>query len=141
MIGTITTEPMEEVMKTWMKTGLGIALSALALALPWVMGALLAGPWAAVAPWFDARWLNWLGLVTHKPFTEDYVPVFPWLGVMCWGLALGQWLLRRKRAWLAVALSGPMRGLALMGRWSLSYYLLHQPVMMGGLMLWLRLRG
>ena len=113
----------------------------IALALPWVMGALLAGPWAAVAPWFDARWLNWLGLVTHKPFTEDYVPVFPWLGVMCWGLALGQWLLRRQRAWLAVALSGPMRGLALMGRWSLSYYLLHQPVMMGGLMLWLWLRG
>ena len=50
--------------------------------------------------------------------------------------------LRRQRAWLATAaLSGPMRGLALMGRWSLSYYLLHQPGMRGGLMLWLWLRG
>ena len=44
--------------------------------------------------WFNGKGLNWLGLVARKPFTEDYVPVFPWLGVMWWGLASGQWLLR-----------------------------------------------
>ena len=37
---------------------------------------------------------NWLGLVSRKPITEDYVPLFPWLGVMWWGMAAGQWLLR-----------------------------------------------
>ncbi len=41
-----------------------------------------------------ARALNWLGLITRKPVTEDYVPLLPWLGVVWWGgcraLAAGQ---------------------------------------------------
>ena len=41
-------------------------------------------------PFFDTRWTNWVGLVTRKPITEDYVPVLPWLGVMLWGLAAGR---------------------------------------------------
>lgn len=113
---------------------------ALALGLPAWVEPLLLGPWAAAAPWLDARWLNWLGLVTHKPFTEDYVPVFPWLGVICWGLAAGQWLLARRVAWVAAALPAPGRALALLGRWSLSYYLLHQPVLMALLSLFMLLR-
>ena len=28
----------------------------------------------------DSRWTNWVGFVTHKPVTEDYAPVLPWLG-------------------------------------------------------------
>ncbi|MBC7603197.1 MAG: DUF1624 domain-containing protein, partial [Ramlibacter sp.] len=28
----------------------------------------------------DKPW-NWLGLISRKPITEDYVPVLPWLGV------------------------------------------------------------
>ena len=106
-----------------------------ALALPWAMAAALMGPWAMAAEGFNSRWLNGLGLITRKPFTEDYVPVFPWLGVMWWGMAAGQVLLRRQRAWLAAALPAPVRPLAVLGRWSLSYYLLHQPVMIGALML------
>ena len=39
--------------------------------------------------------------MTRKPVTEDYVPLLPWLGVMLWGLAAGQWLLRTRRAVLA----------------------------------------
>ena len=27
-------------------------------------------------PLFDAPWLNWIGMTTHKPGTEDYVPLF-----------------------------------------------------------------
>ena len=111
---------------------------AAAVALPWAAAALLAG--GVAEPWFNARALNWLGLITRKPFTEDYVPVFPWLGVMWWGLATGQWLLVRRRAWLAVALPAPGRWLAVLGRWSLSYYLLHQPVMIGVLTLLLALQ-
>jgi len=30
---------------------------------------------------------NWLGLITRKLVTEDYVPLLPWLGVMWWGVA------------------------------------------------------
>jgi uncharacterized membrane protein len=96
----------------------------------------------ALAPWFNAPALNWLGWVSRKPFTQDYVPVFPWLGVMWWGMAAGQWLLFNKPDWLQRPLPGLLKGPAVLGRWSLSYYLLHQPVLMGGLMafLWLAKR-
>lgn len=82
----------------------------------------------------NGRWLNWLGWITHKPVTEDYVPVLPWMGMVWWGVATGQWLLRqpRLRQWQA---SGGTGGLAALGRWSLTYYLLHQPLMIGALML------
>ncbi|MBP6850978.1 MAG: DUF1624 domain-containing protein, partial [Rhodoferax sp.] len=100
---------------------------------------LLAGcGWASG---FNGPWLSWLGLVTVKPVTEDYVPVLPWLGVMWWGMAAGQWVLRAPPAWLGRRWTGAAGlGLASWGRWSLSWYMLHQPVMIGALMLlgWLR---
>jgi uncharacterized membrane protein len=78
---------------------------------------------------------NWLGLIGRKPFTEDYVPVVPWLGVMWWGVATGQALLAR--AWGRRLLAGrlPAAGapLAWMGRYSLAWYMLHQPVMIGAM--------
>lgn len=85
-------------------------------------------------PFFDTRWTNWLGLVTRKPVTEDYVPVLPWLGVMLWGLAAGQWLLAHRPGWLQGGVAAPARPLAALGRWSLSFYMLHQPVLIGALM-------
>lgn len=85
-------------------------------------------------PFFDTRWSNWVGLVTHKPVTEDYVPVLPWLGVMLLGAALARWLAPRLPA---PKPSGPARAaLAGLGRWSLSYYMVHQPVLIGALLLW-----
>lgn len=107
----------------------------LALALPAFAQQMLAGPWALAAPWMDARALNWLGLVSRKPFTEDYVPVLPWLGVVWWGLAAGQWMLAREQGRRALQWSLPraLQPLAALGRWSLSYYMLHQPVMIGAL--------
>jgi uncharacterized membrane protein len=85
-------------------------------------------------PFFDARHSNWVGLVTQKPVTEDFVPVLPWLGVMLFGLAAGQWLLRARPQWLSAPLAAPARPLAALGRWSLSFYMLHQPVLIGLLM-------
>ncbi len=112
---------------------------ALAIALAHGAAVLLAGS-PAWAGWFNAGGLSWLGLVTTKPITEDYVPVLPWLGVMWWGMAAGQWLLRTPPDWLTHPLRGPGRLLAGLGRWSLSWYMLHQPAMIGVLMLvaWLR---
>lgn len=78
----------------------------------------------------NAPTLNWLGLVTHLPVTEDYVPLLPWFGVMCWGVAAGAWLSSHPAAqtWLQ-PLPGVFRPLAVLGRWSLTYYMLHQPIM------------
>ena len=93
---------------------------------PWLLGALLiaAGPLASawlqanaaahpqVAGALDSRWLNWLGVGAAQQLQARA----PW--------ALAQ---------------APGRGAALLsglGRWSLSYYMLHQPVMIGALTAW-----
>lgn len=81
---------------------------------------------------FDGRLLNGLGFLSRKPPTEDHVPLLPWFGVLLLGLALG----RRPglQAWLRQPLPARLAPLACLGRWSLSFYLLHQPVLIGGLM-------
>ena len=122
--------------------GLAVMLVVSRLAAPlrgwlWPVGGLaIVLPLAIQDPLFDTRWLNWVGLVTRKPVTEDFVPLLPWLGVMFWGLAGGQWLLAHRRVVLAAPLPAAWSPLALLGRWSLSYYLLHQPVLIGLLMAW-----
>ena len=101
----------------------------------WPLGALcIALPRLVQHRFFDQPFSHWVGLVTHKPITEDWVPVLPWLGVMLWGLALGQWLLQHRPVWLAGPLPGALKPLAVLGRWSLSFYMLHQPVFIGALL-------
>jgi uncharacterized membrane protein len=87
-------------------------------------------------PAFDSRWTNWVGLVTRKPVTEDFAPLLPWLGVMLWGLAAGQWLLAHRRSALAGSVPRAAVPLALLGRWSLSFYMAHQPLLIGALLTW-----
>jgi uncharacterized membrane protein len=90
----------------------------------------------AISTWFSMLFLNtkpwnWLGLISIKPLTEDYVPLIPWLGVMWWGMAACQWLLRERPALLTGAIPNYLRWLAWMGSWSLIYYMVHQPLMIG----------
>ena len=108
----------------------------------WLAGlcAVLAGVFASdlhaalhLPALLDAKFLNWLGLISHKPVTEDYVPVLPWLGVMWWGMAAGQMSLFK--GWMdcasAKANLAPGPKVAWVGRWSLSWYMLHQPLLIG----------
>ncbi len=82
-------------------------------------------------PVFDAPYLQWIGLMTHKPYTEDYVPLFPWMGMVLIGMFLGKLLFEHlKPQWLwgyAPAMKFP----AFLGRHSLAVYLLHQPILIG----------
>jgi uncharacterized membrane protein len=107
----------------------------------WLAGAVAIALDRFVAhSFFDSRLTNWIGLMTHKPATEDYVPLLPWIGVMWWGLAAGQWVLRRRRRWLTGHVPGPLRPMAVLGRWSLTFYMLHQPVLIGLVLLYLQVR-
>jgi uncharacterized membrane protein len=98
-------------------------------------------PWYWQHPVFDSRWTYWLGFATAKPATEDYVPVLPWLGVLLWGFIAGAWVLQNRSAWLQGALPAVFEPFATLGRYSLSIYMLHQPILFGLLMAvvwWLR---
>ncbi len=106
----------------------------------WPLGLLLVLlPQFVQHPFFDTRLTNWVGLITRKPVTEDYAPLMPWLGVMLWGLAAGQWLLVRRRGVLTGRLLTLLRPLAALGRWSLTFYMLHQPLLIGAILAWLAL--
>jgi uncharacterized membrane protein len=104
----------------------------LAFALPW-----LVAPWLSVSPMaetFNAPALNWLGLITRRPITEDYVPLLPWIGVVWVGVAAASIRMRRGAsgaAWRASSVVGG--GLARLGRHSLLFYMLHQPVLIAAL--------
>jgi uncharacterized membrane protein len=109
----------------------------LALALGGI--ALVAGATLADAN-FDPRYVDWIGFATGKPPTEDYVPLFPWLGVTLIGCGLGGlWTRRGMRlapriAGIGNALPPALRRTwAVMGRFSLTIYLVHQPLLMGAM--------
>jgi len=112
------------------------AKSALRIAV--MAGAALIAGLLFSTPALDSPPLNILGFAAHKPPTEDYVPLFPWIGVVFIGLAGGlSWrshgfaplaALSRLRALIPLPLQ---RSLAGAGRWSLSIYLVHQPILMG----------
>ncbi len=85
---------------------------------------------------FNAPALNWIGLITRLPFTEDYVPLVPWLGVMLAGGGATRIFITARIVNPQSGRQGRIQhGLAWLGRHSLSYYLLHQPVLLG--LLWL----
>ena len=132
--------------RSWIGFGVlhGIAVMLIAVRLTggwgrwlWPLGALaIAAPWVLADPMFNGPWGHWTGLVTRKPITEDWVPVLPWLGVIWWGCAAGQWLLVHRRHWLSGPVPKALAPAATLGRWSLSFYMLHQPVLIGAILAW-----
>jgi len=94
----------------------------------------LAAPWLFTSPALDAPWLDWLGLGAAEPLTNDYVPIFPWFGLVLIGVAGGRLLLAQREAlslarWRA---DNPLyRMLVWAGRKSLPIYLTHQIVLLG----------
>ena len=82
-------------------------------------------------PLFDVPWLNWVGLMTYRPATEDYVPLLPWFGVVLVGISIGWWLLERRKQALQRISRASSRWLTWLGRHSLLVYMVHQPIMVG----------
>jgi uncharacterized membrane protein len=84
-------------------------------------------------PAFDSPALFWLGLASYFPRTNDFVPLFPWFGVVLAGIAAA------RLAWLrwpdglpgGALLARAPRPLVWAGRRSLVIYLIHQPILFG----------
>lgn len=86
---------------------------------------------------FDHPAWWWVGLSSNNPRSNDYVPLFPWFGAVLAGIALTR---LAASAGLLTRLAGMQSGiwarpLALAGRHSLAFYLVHQPVLIA--LLWL----
>jgi uncharacterized membrane protein len=89
-------------------------------------------------PALDAPWLAFLGLSPIAVRSADFVPVFPWFGWVLAGMALARLVLARETppGW---ARWNPDDRLARLLRWcgrrSLTFYLVHQPVLIGAILL------
>lgn len=104
----------------------------------------LLAPAVFTSPMLDAPYLDWLGLGATDPMTNDYVPVFPWFGMVLIGVALGKVMLSnpdtlRLARWRAN--DSISRALVWAGRKSLPIYLLHQLVLLGVLYAVLQVTG
>lgn len=85
-------------------------------------------------PFFNQPAMQWFGLMTHKPVTEDYVPLFPWFGMVLIGLGLAYWTKNNHALSKILHWQNQRPGVATLtfaGRHSLLIYLLHQPVFLG----------
>ncbi|MEI4472470.1 heparan-alpha-glucosaminide N-acetyltransferase [Frigidibacter sp. MR17.24] len=120
------------------------------LALPFLRAPAWATALAGVAVWIAPRfviwpaldpWGMWTGLGAIIPRSVDFVPVFPWWGLMLLGLAAAQALGRAGR--MPAGRAGAprwLRWLAWPGQHGLAVYLLHQPVLFGLVQAWVALR-
>jgi len=83
------------------------------------------------------EWLVPLGIYPKTIDMVDYYPLVPWFGVVLLGIAAGKWLYPQgKRLFSLPDLGGNLlsKSLRFLGRNSLVFYLLHQPVLIGLLM-------
>lgn len=93
---------------------------------------------------FPFSWLIWAGFIPTGFRSVDYFPLLPWLGVVLLGIGAGNMLYPgRQRKFALPDWSGPpwMSSLCFLGRHSLVIYLIHQPVILGAMMLVGGVRG
>lgn len=111
---------------------LGLAFLRLpALVTALVAAAVIALPLYLRSPFFDHPALWWVGLSTTNPRSNDYVPLFPWFGAVLAGMAVTK-LASTSGLLTRLAELSPgkwARPLVFIGRHSLAFYLIHQPVM------------
>ncbi|MFO1104161.1 MAG: heparan-alpha-glucosaminide N-acetyltransferase [Methylocystis sp.] len=94
----------------------------------------LVGAEFLASPIFNADWLQWIGLSTSEPFTQDWRPLFPWAGALLLGVAAAKLPLPvyGERAGVRggpLPVNGKRAWLTFLGRHSLPIYLVHQPAL------------
>ena len=114
-------------------------LGLLFVRLPWWPTAVIAVgvvalPQFVASPLLDPKWLNWIGLFQTPPVSNDFVPIFPFFGAVLAGIAASRFSLDYRVFDRLRALNEHLRALnpvGALGRHSLLFYLLHQPILFG----------
>lgn len=89
---------------------------------------------------FNFPWLLWLGLAPSGIYMLDYFPIFPWFGLFLIGMYFGKrFYPKGKRAFKIFDASKNLlvKPFTFLGRNSLIIYLLHQPILIGILYLFM----
>lgn len=86
---------------------------------------------------FNHPSLWWVGLSTQNPVSNDYVPIFPWFGVVLLGMACAKWLDAKSLITRMADFTLPYgtKPFQFAGQHSLAVYLIHQPLLIGSLWL------
>ncbi|PAP94592.1 heparan-alpha-glucosaminide N-acetyltransferase [Mesorhizobium wenxiniae] len=117
---------------------LGLAFLRLPALLTLVVAAfVITAPLYLRSEIFDHPALWWVGLSATNPRSNDYVPLFPWFGAVLVGIAAAKLAFT---SGLLTRLAGLTPGrwtnpLVFIGRHSLAFYLIHQPVLIGSVWL------
>ncbi|MBV2144619.1 DUF1624 domain-containing protein [Falsochrobactrum sp. TDYN1] len=93
---------------------------------------VISGPLYLSAEIFNQPLLAWVGLSTITVRSNDYVPLFPWFGAVLIGIAAARLCERFNVLPLLGGSSEshfPQKPLTFIGRHSLAFYLIHQPVL------------
>ena len=107
-----------------------LRLPALVIAI--AAAAIVAAPHYLIDSSFDAPLFWPLGLSEILIRSNDYVPIFPWFGAVLAGMALAKFMQQTRTLTLLAGNIAPEwlnRSLQFIGRHSLAFYLIHQPVL------------
>ncbi len=103
-------------------------LATAAVTIAWLVDTWIA-PGALRSEIFNPRYLAWIGFAEMPQRSNDYVPVFPWAVPFLVGLAATRIAMLTALPQRLAALGTGNSPLARIGRHSLLFYLVHQPVL------------
>ncbi|MBW9055805.1 heparan-alpha-glucosaminide N-acetyltransferase [Rhizobium mesosinicum] len=103
-------------------------LATLTLFVAWIADAFVM---PGVLDWhlFDPKYLAWLGFAATPDRSNDFVPLFPWAIPFLLGMGVARIAFRTNLPLRLAALGTDRTWFARLGRHSLAFYLIHQPVL------------
>jgi uncharacterized membrane protein len=108
------------------------------LRVPWpvtflVAACIFVAPFYLRSDVFNEPWFWWIGLSTEPRVSFDYVPLLPWLAAVLCGIAVARLPMVANRLRQYASGENPsgrlQNAFAFLGRHSLVFYLVHQPVL------------